>query len=963
MPTARPLKGRFAAYQLSRNREGGPITGRVVPARLRLPAALLACLAVTALVSAVLWRQEQASVQSAARANARAAAAAIEERAAAATLAVQGVRAAYDSGPVERPAFVRLARLPLARPEVVAVGWAPRVPASERSALEASEQIRIGAPPDAAATYPLLLREPAFAGNDVPDLGSDPTLGPALRLARTSGEPLLSAPVRLAGDGRIGSYVFVPVYASGLPATTPGERLDALRGVVVGALATDVLVAEATAGLAHGATVRLSEGAAILGGEPVRSGARAQASVGGRTWTVAVAAGEPSRVPALAAALVGGALALLLGLFHRRLARLSAAGRKLQSTLVRERKRSQQKLRAVEERVGETERAVALIADAASAVVLDVDGDGNIVSCSAAAQRLLGYEPDELVGSTIYELLHPDDLLSPPSGPHRYRRRDGTFVILDTSRLTRRDALGFTSDVVTVLREPGPDALLRTAAQRIADAVALEPDPIELYSIVTEEVAAELKVPAVSLVRFEGTGFGTVVGACAESADAAWLTGTTIDLDETTPAGRVFADGKATAGAAPLRVGARLWGALVAEGADTADLVELAELVHGAVAYADATARLSALTTRDPLTNLPDHRAFQEQLRAEVRRAQRHERALALVVLNLDGLRKLNEEHGRLAADRVLAETARRLTSTVRAGEVVSRLGADHFAWLLPETEGLNGWIAAERARRAISSSPFDGVGVVTASAGVCDLEEVGGPEELLSLAEVAVVHAKGSGGDTTFRYSDELDADVAGGPEDGDGLQRLRALARKLDAGEPGTEGHSDRVALLAEKLAVAAGWEPDAAVRLSQAAFVHDVGKLGIDEQVLQKSGPLDADELEQIRSHPATGAEIAIDALDPEQLSWVRHHHERWDGAGYPGGLAAHAIPAGAQLLALAEAWDSMTSSRLYGAALSIGDALAECRSGNGSQFAPAAVAALERLWTLGALNAADARATAE
>ena len=934
-----------------------------MPARLRLPAALLTCLVVTGIVSAVLWRNEAASLERASQANARAAAAAIEERAAAATLAIQGVRAAYDSGPVEEAAFVRLARLPLARPEVVAVGWAPRVLAAERAALEATEQIRIGAPLDAVATYPLLLREPALAGDDVADLGSDPTLGPALRLARTAGAPRLSSPVRLPGDGRIGSYVFVPVYASGLPAETPGERRDALRGVVVGALATEILVAEATAGLADSTDVRLTEGSAVLGGAPVRSGTRAEASVGGRTWTVAVATGSPTHFAALAAALVGGALALLLGLFHRRLARLSTAARKLQTTLVRERRRSQQKLRAVEERVGETERAIELIADAASAVVLDVDRDGNIVSCSAAAQRLLGYEPAELVGSTIYELLHPDDLLSPPSGPHRYRRRDGTFVILETSRLTRRDALGFVSDVVTILRELEPDALLRTAAQRIADAVALEPDPIELYSIVTEEVAAELEVPAVSLVRFESGGFGTVVGGYADSPDAAWPTGTTIDLDETSSAGLVFVDGKATAGAAPLRVGARLWGALVAEGADNGALVELAELVHGAVAYADATARLSALTTRDPLTNLPDLRAFQEQLRAEVRRAQRHERALALVLVNIDGFRRLNEQHGRLAADRVLAETARRLGSTVRAGEVVSRLGADHFAWLLPETEGLNGWIAAERARRAISAIPFAGVGPVTASAGVCDLEEVGGPEELLGLAEVAVVHAKAAGGDATFRYSDELDADLANGPEDGDGLRRLRALARKLDAEEPGTEGHSDRVALLAEKLAVAAGWEADAAVRLSQAAYVHDVGKLAIDENVLHKSGPLDAEELEQIRSHPETSAEIAVDALDPEQLSWVRHHHERWDGAGYPSKLAAHAIPAGAQLLALAEAWDSMTSSRLYGAALAVGDALAECKRESGSQFAPDAVAALERLWALGALDGADARQSAK
>ena len=117
----------------------------------------------------------------------------------------------------------------------------------------------------------------------------------------------------------------------------------------------------------------------------------------------------------------------------------------------------------------------------------------------------------------------------------------------------------------------------------------------------------------------------------------------------------------------------------------------------------------------------------------------------------------------------------------------------------------------------------------------------------------------------------------------------------------------------------------------------------------------------ELEQIRNHPDTGAEIAVKALDEEQLGWIRHHHERWDGAGYPNGVAGEAIPAGARLLALAEAWDSMTSSRVYGSALTAADALAECKRERGTQFAPEAVDALDRLWALGALDAADVRAT--
>ncbi|NUT55905.1 MAG: diguanylate cyclase, partial [Thermoleophilia bacterium] len=333
-------------------------------------------------------------------------------------------------------------------------------------------------------------------------------------------------------------------------------------------------------------------------------------------------------------------------------------------------------------------------------------------------------------------------------------------------------------------------------------------------------------------------------------------------------------------------------------------------------------------------------------------------RALSLVLVNVDGFRAINAEHGRLAGDRVLAEVGRRLAATVRNGELVARLSADHFGWILPETEGLNGWIAAERARRAIAAAPVDGVGVVTASAGVSDLEDAAGADELLAFAEVALAHAKSGGGDVTFRWSRELESS---GPDetvaDDGGLARLRALARELDAEDPGTEGHSERVSRLCEKLALSSGWTAERAIKLGQAALLHDVGKIGVDEDVLRKAGPLSEEELTQIRNHPDTGAELAVNALDEEQLTWIRHHHERWDGGGYPTGVAGEAIPAGARLLALAEAWDAMTSSR--GDALKLGDAVAECKRERGKQFAPEAVDALDRLWALGALNDADVR----
>ena len=935
---------------------------RRMPARLRLPLALLVCALATAALSLTLWHLEQNDVRQEASERTNGAAAALEERAGAAVLALEGVRAAYDASPSVGPdAFSTYARVPLARPEVVAVGWAPRVAASQRTAVEASEQIRISAPADARTTYPLLRREPAAATADALDLGSDSSLATALRIARATGKPQLSAPVRLQGDGRLGVFAFVPVFARDLPLDTPAERRYALTGLVAGALATDELVRNALSGLPDGLDVRVTDGPSVLAHGPGGS-TIAHAQVGGRTWRVSLAPSPASSIAPVAVAFSGLALMILLGAASMRLRRRAASEAALETTLALERSTSAFALARAESKVDEEQEARRLVADATDALVLEIDKDGIVRSCSAAVEQLLGYTAAELVGLEVYSLLHTDDLLSPANGPQRYARKDGSYVVLEGRRLTRRDELGQVAGIVTVLRGTAA-ATPRTAEQRIQDAVALEPDPVELFSIVAEEVALDLHVEAAAVVRFETGGFGTIVGACEPRGSAGLVPGTTVSLESDEPAAMVFRTGQASASAAPIRVGARLWGALVAESSDGDRLAALAIVAQPAVAFADASAQLGALATRDPLTNLPDHRAFHEQLRSEAKRAERHERALSLVLINIDDFKQINAEHGRLAGDRALAEVGRRLAATVRNGELVSRLSADHFGWILPETEGLNGWIAAERARRALAAAPIEGVGTITASAGVCDFEEVSGSDELLALAEVALVHAKGSGGNATFRYSAELDgSDDGNQPEDDRGLGRLRALARELDAEDPGTEGHSERVSRVSEKLALSCGWTADRAIRLAQAALLHDVGKLGIDENVLRKPGPLSPSELEQIRNHPDTGAEIAVKALDVEQLSWIRHHHERWDGAGYPHGVAGEAIPVGARLLALAEAWDSMTSSRVYGEALDAVDALGECKRERGAQFAPEAVDALERLWALGALTTADVGAAA-
>jgi HD-GYP domain-containing protein (c-di-GMP phosphodiesterase class II) len=147
-----------------------------------------------------------------------------------------------------------------------------------------------------------------------------------------------------------------------------------------------------------------------------------------------------------------------------------------------------------------------------------------------------------------------------------------------------------------------------------------------------------------------------------------------------------------------------------------------------------------------------------------------------------------------------------------------------------------------------------------------------------------------------------------------------------------------------MAVRLARQLGWPEDAVARLREAALLHDVGKIGVPDAILRKEGPLDPDEYETIKGHASLGAHIAAEVLSPEQTAWVRGHHERFDGAGYPDDLAAEAIPLGARILAVADAWDAMTSDRHYRRALSPDAALAECMAHSGSQLCPTVVAAL-------------------
>jgi diguanylate cyclase (GGDEF)-like protein len=362
----------------------------------------------------------------------------------------------------------------------------------------------------------------------------------------------------------------------------------------------------------------------------------------------------------------------------------------------------------------------------------------------------------------------------------------------------------------------------------------------------------------------------------------------------------------------------------------------------------------------DPLTGLANHRAFQERLHAEVARARRHDRPLALALIDVDHFKGINDLAGHAAGDRVLAALGARLHGLLRQEDLLARIGGDEFALLLPETGEAQARAVLERARLELERAPLvDGIRV-RISGGICELARAGDGDTLMRLADGALYWSKEHGRNVTAVY-DPATVHELSAVERLDRLQRshaiagIRALARAIDAKDPSTREHSERVAALAARLARLRGWPPAQVALLHEAALVHDVGKIGVPDAVLLKPGRLDADEYEQVKQHAALGARIVADILDHEQVAWIRSHHEWPDGRGYPDGLAGDAIAEGAALLAVADCFDVMTVARPYSRAMSQEAAVAECRSLVGRQFTDAAVSALESALALDAVVA--------
>ena len=350
------------------------------------------------------------------------------------------------------------------------------------------------------------------------------------------------------------------------------------------------------------------------------------------------------------------------------------------------------------------------------------------------------------------------------------------------------------------------------------------------------------------------------------------------------------------------------------------------------------------LARTDPLTLLGNARAFNERLETEFHLAHAEDGALAVCLVDVDNFKTINDMYGHSVGDRVLGALAGRLRQD---GEVF-RIGGDEFALLLPGADEVRALEIGETVVRRVAESNPAGI-VLNLSAGVASFPgRASKPSELVRLADNALYRAKEEGKNRVATHETGVAklGDLRQVADDSDRANRLRAagsLAQAVDERDAYTGRHSFAVGELAARVAVRLGLEP-ADVELTRlAGRLHDLGKLAIPEEILRKRGALTAEERRLLERHCQIGFRM-LDSLGVEPVArWVLHHHERWDGGGYPSGLAGEDIPLGARIIFVADAFDAMTSNRVYRLGTSRERALAELERCAGSQFDPEIVEA--------------------
>jgi diguanylate cyclase (GGDEF)-like protein len=496
------------------------------------------------------------------------------------------------------------------------------------------------------------------------------------------------------------------------------------------------------------------------------------------------------------------------------------------------------------------------------------------------------------------------------------------------------------------------------------------------YATKEIEIRAEAGATARAVGKRLGLGSG-ILGRCARSGEMV--------LAQDTTAGAlqgILADAHSIL-CVPVAYGERLLGVLNVESRrenafgqqEVLILRTLADLLATALHNSFIFQKLQQQSITDGLTGIKTRRFFLESLQGEWKRASRSGRPFSVVLIDLDKFKEVNDSMGHLEGDLVLARVGRLLEQKCRQSNVVARYGGDEFVVLMPETGVEQAQILSERLRLWLATDPMLSERRITGSFGVASFPLHGSTvEEIVRVADAGMYVSKHAGGNRVSTAEEFLEPESAvaqrqlltayiegflqrehTGPESVEELvatlrrmcgslqsrepmlEALFVLARAVETREVHASGHGEATGRYCEMLGTELGLSEQEVRDLVCSARVHDVGKLIIPEKILAKPGPLTEDEYYLVKMHARISAEIVESIPDSERMQQIiRHHHERFDGSGYPDGLKGEEIPIGARVLAVVDAYTSMRTDRPFAPALSAEEAMVELEACSGTQF---------------------------
>jgi diguanylate cyclase (GGDEF)-like protein/PAS domain S-box-containing protein len=348
---------------------------------------------------------------------------------------------------------------------------------------------------------------------------------------------------------------------------------------------------------------------------------------------------------------------------------------------------------------------------------------------------------------------------------------------------------------------------------------------------------------------------------------------------------------------------------------------------------------------RDPLTGLVNHRAFYKKLEQEMERSRRDNSDMAVVMMDLDNFKLFNDLYGHATGDQVLRQVADRLCNASRPYDTVARFGGDEFALLLSNVGPATARNIEDRMQRALNGMAYRASEKepeipIRASVGVAlSRYDTGESHMLVHQANERLQRLKtGQADDPDAQPVRTWAMNSVGG------FSMLDALVTAVDNKDRYTRHHSEDVMRYSVAIAQALGFSEAERRTVALAALLHDLGKIGVPDSILRKPGRLTEPEFDAVKQHPQMGAIIvaSVPGLE-ETLDAVRHHHERWDGGGYPFGLRGEETPLMARLMAVADAFSAMTTDRPYRKGMDLERACSILREGAGTQWDPGCVTA--------------------